>query len=63
MTDSVTESATTSAIQYMFDLHLERIQYQLAVAKAAPVLILDGYIGEGYTKLTNDFARIKDRSL
>ncbi|KJX92447.1 hypothetical protein TI39_contig5852g00007 [Zymoseptoria brevis] len=34
-----------SLIQYMSDLHLERIKYNFTVTKAAPVLILAGDIG------------------
>nr|POE47470.1 uncharacterized protein CFP56_00801 [Quercus suber] len=34
-----------ASIQYMSDLHLERIKYEFAIVKAAPVLILAGDIG------------------
>ena len=33
------------AIQYMSDLHLERIKYDYGISKATPFLILDGDIG------------------
>ncbi len=32
-------------VQYMSDLHLERIKYDFDVDKAAPILILGGDIG------------------
>lgn len=33
------------SIQYMSDLHLERISYQYDILKAVPILILGGDIG------------------